>query len=159
MKKALITLAAGLSLVLIPVLSAVTATGTECGDWQRYSWTGGPHEPDSPPVFPSDNWQANVKGDPHGIGQEGAYYRSNANSGKGDWFYLDWIEVDCPRPDPEPTTNPPVVDPPVDNPPPVTPPVNPPVDVPPVVLPPTPPGVTVHPFADGYNHPSPVELG
>lgn len=59
--------------------------------WQRYSWTGGPHEPDSPPPFPSDDWQPNVQGDPHGVGVEGAYFRSNGNSGKGDWFYLEAV--------------------------------------------------------------------
>lgn len=98
---------------------------------QRYSWTGGPHEEDSPPAFPSSDWQPNVKGDPHGIGHEGAYYRSNGNSGKGDWFYLEyvdavydtvWVEdtfkeivVPCPE---EPTTDIPTTDTPVD--PPVT---------------------------------------
>lgn len=66
----------------------------EEGYWQRYSWTGGPHESDDPPaaVPPHDDWQANVKGDPHGVGTEGAYYRSHGNSGKGDWFYLDWVD-------------------------------------------------------------------
>lgn len=60
--------------------------------WQRYSWTGGPHDPDTPPAFPGPDWQPNVQGDPHGIGVEGAYYRSNGNSGKGDWFYLEAVE-------------------------------------------------------------------
>lgn len=59
--------------------------------WQRYSWTGGPHEPDTPPAFPGEGWQPNVAGDPHGVGQPGAYYRSNGNSGNGDWFYLEAI--------------------------------------------------------------------
>lgn len=60
--------------------------------WQRYSWTGGPHLEDSPPSFPSDDWQSNVQGDPHGIGAAGAYYVSHGNSGRGDWFYLEWVE-------------------------------------------------------------------
>lgn len=60
---------------------------------QRYSWTGGPHESDDPPVFPNDHWQANVEGDPHGYGHQGAYFVSNGNSGKGDWFYLDFIDA------------------------------------------------------------------
>ncbi len=60
--------------------------------WQRYSWTGGPHVEDSPPSFPSDDWQSNVQGDPHRIGAAGAYYVSHGNSGRGDWFYLEWVE-------------------------------------------------------------------
>jgi len=60
--------------------------------WQRYSWTGGPHESDDPPAFPSEDWQVNVKGDPHDVGVEGAYFRSNGNSGRGDWFYLESVE-------------------------------------------------------------------
>lgn len=59
--------------------------------WQRYSWTGGPHAEDDPPAFPSSDWQPNVEGDPHGIGHAGAYYRSNGNSGNGDWFYLEAV--------------------------------------------------------------------
>lgn len=59
--------------------------------WQRYSWTGGPHASDDPPAFPSDDWQANVQGDPHGIGVGGAYFRSHGNSGNGDWFYLEAV--------------------------------------------------------------------
>lgn len=59
--------------------------------WQRYSWTGGPHASDTAPAFPSSNWNPNTKSDPHGIGQAGAYYRSNGNSGKGDWFYLEAV--------------------------------------------------------------------
>src|SRR5690606_13907994 len=43
--------------------------------WQRYSWTGGPYAADTPPAFPGSDWQANVAGDPHNIGVEGAYYR------------------------------------------------------------------------------------
>lgn len=60
---------------------------------QRYSWTGGPHVATDPPAFPSGDWQANVKGDPHGIGQPGAYYRSHGNSGNGDWFYLEYVDA------------------------------------------------------------------
>lgn len=86
--------------------------------WQRYSWTGGPHASDDAPAFPSSDWQANVQGDPHQIGVAGAYFRSNGNSGNGDWFYLEWVdavvvhhdatykdvEVACPTP----STRPPV---------------------------------------------------
>ena len=85
-------------------------TPTEDG-WQRYSWTGGPHASDDPPAFPSDDWQANVAGDPHGIGVEGAYFVSHGNAGNGDWFYLELVPGhDCPPPDtttdeePPPTT-------------------------------------------------------
>jgi hypothetical protein len=59
--------------------------------WQRYSWTGGPWESDEAPPFPSDNWQPNVQGDPHGIGVEGAYFVSHGGSGNGDWFYLEAV--------------------------------------------------------------------
>src|SRR5450756_315020 len=65
----------------------------EAAHWQRYSWTGGPHTSDDAPAFPSSDWQPNVQGDPHNIGVVGAYYRSNGNSGNGDWFYLDWVEA------------------------------------------------------------------
>lgn len=60
--------------------------------WQRYSWTGGPWESTEAPPFPDERWQANVEGDPHGVGVEGAYFRSHGNSGKGDWFYLEAVE-------------------------------------------------------------------
>ena len=90
--------------------TSTDCTPTEDG-WQRYSWTGGPHASDDPPAFPSDDWQANVAGDPHGIGVEGAYFVSHGGSGQGDWFYLELIEGhDCPPPDtttdeePPPTT-------------------------------------------------------
>jgi hypothetical protein len=66
-----------------PAIPAVTETIT---GWQRYSWTGGPVE--TAPAFPGAGWQANVAGDPHGIGVEGAYFVSHGGSGKGDWFYL-----------------------------------------------------------------------
>ena len=59
--------------------------------WQRYSWTGGPHLSDDPPAFPSADWQPNVQGDPHGVGVEGAYFRSHGNEGNGDWFYLEAV--------------------------------------------------------------------
>jgi len=59
--------------------------------WQRYSWTGGPHHSAEPPAFPSHDWQANVKGDPHNVGVEGAYWRSHGGHGKGDWFYLEVV--------------------------------------------------------------------
>ncbi|QEV99104.1 hypothetical protein F6J84_02555 [Microbacterium caowuchunii] len=59
--------------------------------WQHYSWTGGPHTSDSAPTFPSGDWQANVQGDPHGIGVAGAYFRSHGNAGNGDWFYLEAV--------------------------------------------------------------------
>jgi hypothetical protein len=59
--------------------------------WQRYSWTGGPHTSDEAPAFPSADWQPNVQGDPHGVGVEGAYFRSHGNEGNGDWFYLEAV--------------------------------------------------------------------
>ena len=97
--------------------------------WQRYSWTGGPHDENTAPAFPSADWQPNVKGDPHGVGVEGAYWRSHGNKGKGDWFYLEMvpavtidhpttyktIEVPCeeePPTEEPPTVTPPKVDPP-----------------------------------------------
>lgn len=62
--------------------------------WQRYSWNGkwlwGKHKT---PPFPDEHWQANVEGDPHGIGQAGAYWRDSGHHGKGDWFYLEWVEA------------------------------------------------------------------
>jgi hypothetical protein len=99
------------------VIETRTIVDVEAG-WQRYSWTGGPHESDQPPAFPSDDWQPNVQGDPHGIGTPGAYFRSHGNSGNGDWFYLELVPaqtheehrygldhaaVECPDPEPEPT--------------------------------------------------------
>lgn len=66
-----------------------TVVVDEAAGWQRYSWTGGPHTSDSAPAFPSADWQANTKSDPHNVGVAGAYYRSNGNSGNGDWFYLE----------------------------------------------------------------------
>ena len=69
--------------------------------WQRYSWTGGPHEGDDPPDFPSDDWQPNVEGDPHNIGVAGPYFVSHGSSGLGDWFYLEWVpEVTHEEPNP-----------------------------------------------------------
>ena len=65
----------------------------EAAHWQRYSWTGGPHDGDDAPDFPSDAWQPNVEGDPHGVGVEGAYFRSHGGAGNGDWFYLEWVEA------------------------------------------------------------------
>ncbi|KQS97316.1 hypothetical protein [Cellulomonas sp. Leaf395] len=68
----------------------------EGGDttYQRYSWIGGPWESDEAPEFgDGSNWQANVQGDPHNVGQAGAYFRSHGNSGNGDWFYLEEIEI------------------------------------------------------------------
>lgn len=60
--------------------------------WQRYSWTGGPwDDSQGEPPFPDERWQPNVKGDPHGVGIEGAYFRSHGSSGKGDWFYLEAV--------------------------------------------------------------------
>lgn len=74
----------------VVVSEAYDETVSEAG-WQRYSWTGGPHAEDDAPGFPSPDWQPNVKGDPHGVGAAGAYYRSNGNSGNGDWFYLEAV--------------------------------------------------------------------
>ena len=66
--------------------------------WQRYSWTGGPHAGDDPPSFPSVDWQPNMQGDPHGIGVEGAYFRSHGGSGKGEWFYLEAVTTTVEHP-------------------------------------------------------------
>lgn len=60
--------------------------------WQRYSWNGPWESNTVAPPFPDERWQPNVKGDPHGVGVEGAYFRSNGNSGNGDWFYLEAVE-------------------------------------------------------------------
>jgi len=60
--------------------------------WQRYSWNGD-WDSDSAPPFPDARWQANTASDPHGVGVEGAYFRSRGNSGGGDWFYLDRVEA------------------------------------------------------------------
>lgn len=60
--------------------------------WQRYSWVGGPIEEGVTPTWsgPDDeNWQANVKGDPHGQGVEGAY--DTGTPGNANWFYLDRV--------------------------------------------------------------------
>ena len=65
----------------------------EEAQWLRYSWTGGPHDGDDSPAFPSDAWQPNVKGDPHGTGVEGPYFRSRGGARKGDWFYLELVEA------------------------------------------------------------------
>ena len=61
--------------------------------WQRYSANGSWKEAFAPD-FPSDYWQPNVQGDPHGIGQEGPYDVSNEHSGNVDWFYLEWVPAD-----------------------------------------------------------------
>lgn len=76
-----------------PEVPAVTHEEQVFDHWQRYSWTGGPWESDVAPPFPSENWQPNVQGDPHGIGVEGAYFMSHGNSGNGDWFYLEAVET------------------------------------------------------------------
>lgn len=59
--------------------------------WQRYSWTGGDSE--TAPAFPGEGWQANVQGDPHARGVEGAYSVARGNSGNSDWFYLESVET------------------------------------------------------------------
>jgi len=82
----------------ITVVDTPAHTTVEFDHWQRYSWTGGPHAEDTPPPFPGEDWQANVAGDPHGIGAPGAYYRSNGNSGKGDWFYLEMVMITVEHP-------------------------------------------------------------
>lgn len=90
-------------MIVIASVNSSADTNASCEDpvivvvdspahWQRYSWTGGPHASDDPPAFPSADWQPNVQGDPHGVGVEGPYFRSNGNSGNGDWFYLEWVE-------------------------------------------------------------------
>lgn len=58
---------------------------------QRYSWNGVWESNTEAPPFPDGRWQSNVAGDPHGVGVAGAYFRSNDNSGNGDWFYLDLV--------------------------------------------------------------------
>ena len=65
----------------------------EEGHWQHYSWRGGPLEGAPTVVPPHPDWQRNVAGDPHGVGVEGPYDRSNEHSGKADWFYLEWVEA------------------------------------------------------------------
>ena len=62
------------------------------GHWQRYSYNGSWDSQSAPP-FPDPKWQPNVKGDPHGVGQAGAYDRSNEHSGNVDWFYLEWNDA------------------------------------------------------------------
>jgi len=96
---ALVLLGAGVFTAASAVPAA--ASGDDCvpteDTWQRYSWTGGPHASDDPPPFPSEDWQANVAGDPHGIGVEGPYFVSHGNSGNGDWFYLELVPGhECP---------------------------------------------------------------
>ena len=115
--------------------------------WQRYSYNGPWHSNTEAPPFPSDKWQANVAGDPHEIGVAGPYFRSHGNSGKGDWFYLEWVAavtkdhpevteqvvdnpgqeyiapIECPTVEPPIiVTDPPVIEPPVVEPPTVAPP-------------------------------------
>lgn len=72
----------------------VVDTPATADGWQRYSLTGKWKE-DYAPSFPDtgteNNWVPNVAGDPHGVGVEGAYYRSNENSGNVDWFYLESV--------------------------------------------------------------------
>jgi hypothetical protein len=111
LKKILFVFTAG---VLMLGLGFSDASSTETGNyncedevividdshWQRYSWTGGPHEEDDPPDFPSDDWQANVEGDPHNIGVAGPYFRSHGGSGNGDWFYLEWVVESHEEPNP-----------------------------------------------------------
>lgn len=87
-------LASGEGTESVPCSEASVTNTVSPAHWQRYSWTGGPHESDDAPAFPSDDWQPNVQGDPHGIGEPGAYFRSHGNSGKGDWFYLEWVEAE-----------------------------------------------------------------
>lgn len=63
----------------------------EPAGWQRYSYNGPWESNTDAPPFPSDNWTANTENDSHNVGVEGAYFRSNGNSGKGDWFYLELV--------------------------------------------------------------------
>ena len=58
--------------------------------WQRYSYQG-LWDFEYVPLFFNENWQANVEGDPHGIGIAGAYFVSHGSSGNVDWFYLEWV--------------------------------------------------------------------
>lgn len=75
-----------------PEIPAVTHEEQVFDYWQRYSFNGPWESNTTAPPFPDSRWQANVKGDPHGVGVEGAYFRSNGNSGNGDWFYLESVE-------------------------------------------------------------------
>jgi hypothetical protein len=59
--------------------------------WQRYSYKGQWDSNTEAPPFPDNRWQDNVAGDPHQIGVAGAYFKSQGNSGNGDWFYLEWV--------------------------------------------------------------------
>ena len=61
--------------------------------WQRYSWNGPWASDNEPPPWPHENWQPNTQSDAHGVGVEGAYYRSHGASGNGDWFYLEWVDA------------------------------------------------------------------
>ena len=69
---------------------AITEEQEVFDHWQRYSWSG-LWESDEAPPFPDARWRANVKGDPHGRGEAGAYFESHGNSGKGEWFYLESV--------------------------------------------------------------------
>lgn len=64
----------------------------EEGHWQRYSWNGGHREADNPPEVtpPHDDWQANVEGDPHNVGEPGLYHRPQGSSDNAGWFFLAW---------------------------------------------------------------------
>jgi len=66
---------------------------TEAAHWLRYSYNGRWDSNTEAPAFPGYEWQPNVEGDPHRIDVAGAYWRSDGNSGNGDWFYLEWIEA------------------------------------------------------------------
>jgi hypothetical protein len=72
-----------------------TGTKEVFDHWQRYSLTGGSFPEGQTPAFPDPGdpfrWVANVQGDPHGVGQAGAYSRSNEQSGNTDWFYLEAV--------------------------------------------------------------------
>jgi hypothetical protein len=71
--------------------------------WQRYSLTGGSWPEGPVPAFPDPGdpfrWQANVAGDPHDRGVEGAYSVSHGQSGNTDWFYLEAVNRTVPGQD------------------------------------------------------------
>lgn len=61
-------------------------TREKAATWQRYSYIGNLPRPIFGPDIAPWAWQADVAGDPHGIGQEGIYQKGNGN---GSWFYLE----------------------------------------------------------------------
>lgn len=59
------------------------------GNFQRYSWTGGPGGPGAGDIPPGDNWQANTvsyEGAGHGTDPVNEIFQAGT-PGKADWFY------------------------------------------------------------------------